>query len=390
MVSLARYLPIHGWSVTVLTVRPAAYNRTNTSNLELIPEGTDVIRSVALDTKRHLAIAGRHLEFMAVPDRWRTWKLTGTAAGMKLTKRNRPDVILSSFPIPTAIEIAGAIHRRSNIPWVADLRDPIVVDNHPAQGTLRDAYCELERLVFESAKRVVVTTSGAAELYRQRYPATGTDRIRVIENGYDEDMFKSVDQPGRATRSGEQLTLLHSGLVYEEARNPVPLFEAVANAIESGAVTKERIRIVFRASNRAEFILSRAARFGLSDVVRAEPPITYKAAVEEMLRSDSLLIIQSAECNQQIPAKAYEYLRARRPILALTDPNGETGKLLAANQVEDIAALEDEAAVNRVVENHLTRLQSGSAAPAGLESVKRLSREARAAEFAKVLDEAIG
>ena len=39
-----------------------------------------------------------------------------------------------------------------------------------------------------------------------------------------------------------------------------------------------------------------------------------------MLRADGLLILQAANCNEQIPAKLYKYLRARRPIVALTDP----------------------------------------------------------------------
>ena len=41
-----------------------------------------------------------------------------------------------------------------------------------------------------------------------------------------------------------------------------------------------------------------------------------------------LLLLQASNCNDQVPAKAYEYLRCHRPVLALTDPAGDTAELL--------------------------------------------------------------
>ena len=60
------------------------------------------------------------------------------------------------------------------------------------------------------------------------------------------------------------------------------------------------------------------------------PPIGYGEALAEMISSDALLILQASNCNDQIPAKLYECLRARRPILGLTDPAGDTAAALRA------------------------------------------------------------
>jgi hypothetical protein len=38
--------------------------------------------------------------------------------------------------------------------------------------------------------------------------------------------------------------------------------------------------------------------------------------------------MQAENCNDQIPAKAYEYIRCRKPVLALTAQNGETARLI--------------------------------------------------------------
>src|SRR5712692_2965690 len=51
-----RYLPETGWLPVVLTVHPRAYERVDNSQLGEIPPEVDVIRSFALDARRHLAL----------------------------------------------------------------------------------------------------------------------------------------------------------------------------------------------------------------------------------------------------------------------------------------------------------------------------------------------
>jgi hypothetical protein len=59
-----------------------------------------------------------------------------------------------------------------------------------------------------------------------------------------------------------------------------------------------------------------------------------------MMRADGLLVMQAANCNEQIPAKVYEYLRSQRPLLGLTDPKGDTADLMARAGVRHIAPLD--------------------------------------------------
>jgi hypothetical protein len=40
-------------------------------------------------------------------------------------------------------------------------------------------------------------------------------------------------------------------------------------------------------------------------------------------------LFQGSNCNRQIPAKAYEYIRAGAPIVSICDPAGDTAQLLA-------------------------------------------------------------
>jgi hypothetical protein len=63
-------------------------------------------------------------------------------------------------------------------------------------------------------------------------------------------------------------------------------------------------------------------------VVLLAPALPYREALRETMDVDGLLVFQAANCNHQIPTKIYEYFRTRRPILALTDPSGDTAAAL--------------------------------------------------------------
>jgi hypothetical protein len=64
-------------------------------------------------------------------------------------------------------------------------------------------------------------------------------------------------------------------------------------------------------------------------MVGLEPALPYRQALQEMVDADGLLLFQGPTCNRQIPAKAYEYIRAGAPIVSICDPAGDTAKLLA-------------------------------------------------------------
>jgi hypothetical protein len=105
-----------------------------------------------------------------------------------------------------------------------------------------------------------------------------------------------------------------------------------------------------------------------------------------MQQSDGLLVLQAANCNYQVPAKLYEYLRARRPILALTDPQGDTAAVLRAAGVDSIAPLDSKEAIGRTFVAFLEQLRAKRAPLPSETAVAACSRRARTAQLAAVLD----
>lgn len=377
-------LPALGWQPTVLSVRPQAHERTSADLLADVPASTPVVRAFGLDTARHLAVAGRYPGFLARPDRWQTWRIPAVRAGLALLRKHRFDALWSTFPIATAHNIALRLQRRSGLPWIADFRDPMAQDGYPEDPRTWRCYQAIEAATVAAASRAVFTTPGAARLYRERYPDLPADRFAVIENGYDEESFNSAGPAPEPTDSRQ--VLLHSGIVYASERDPRALLQALAQLKAAGTIDASGFCMRFRASEHDALIRGLADAAGVGDLVELQPAVPYRDALREMQQVDALVVMQASNCNEQIPAKLYEYLRAGRPVLGLCDSAGDTAATLRDAGIAAIAALDDAAAIATLIGNFVRRgARSGDWLPRG-EAVARASRQARAVELAGLLD----
>ena len=185
------------------------------------------------------------------------------------------------------------------------------------------------------------------------------------------------------------MTLLHSGIVYPSERDPTQFFEAIARIVQTGQLRREALRVRFRAAAHDAMLAELARRNGIEDMIELMPPIGYQAALEEMLRADALLILQASNCNEQIPAKLYEYLRAGRPILALTDPQGDTAGALRNAGIGSIAPLDRVDAIVEVLVQFVPSLRSGTAPRPDPRRVADASRRRRTEALSKLLDRSV-
>jgi len=400
--TFSRYLPELGWDPIVLSAHPRAYEATSKDQLKDIPAGVPVHRAFALDTKRHLSVGRRYPGFLAIPDRWATWALGAIPLGLKLIRRYRPAAIWTTYPIATAHRIGYWLHRRTGLPWIADFRDSMTEEGYPSDPRQFKAFKKIERRAMENAARAVFTTPGAVRMYRERYPSVPRDRFALLPNGYDEAPFLEAEaalgtekggahlRQGSGGQAGGPLTLVHSGILYPSERDPRPFFDAVAELKRTGAVDATKLKIVLRATGHDETHRPEIERRGIADLVKLEPQVPYREALREMLLADGLLLFQASNCNHQVPAKVYEYFRARRPILALTDAKGDTAAVLHDAGVGAVVPLDDAAAIARGLSAFLADVRAGTAPVVAGEDVARHSRRGRTEELAGVLSVVAG
>lgn len=383
-----RNLLSHGWCATVLTTHARAYGRLDSSQLSEIPAEISVIRSFALDTQRHLSIGGRYPHFFAMPDRWVSWCLGAIPAGYRAIRKHKIEIIFTTHPIATAILIGWALHRLTGKPWVVDFRDLMTEDDYPTDPLIHRAYRWIERRVIRHAARIIFTAPSAIDIYTERYPQLDRRRCLLIPNGYEEEDFRDLPQKAASNRETRApLRILHSGLIYPSERDPRPFFRAISRLKREGALDASRLEIELRASGSEDLYSKMISELEIADIVSLLPAIPYRASLREAADADALLILQAASCSRQIPAKAYEYLRLRKPILALTNEDGDTARLLRETGGATIVPIDDEDAIVRALPDFLRRLcEANHPLPEEVQT-RRFSRSQQAADLARCFDE---
>lgn len=255
-----------------------------------------------------------------IPDLRADWMNTALPAGAQLLRKWRPDLLFASAPPFTGLILASRLSRRFGIPWVADFRD-LWTDNpyysFPAWRRPIDHIHERRTLRNASA---IVTTSPffAATLERIHHK-----RVETVLNGYAAEDFPAI---GAENRIPGPLRILYTGSIYRGYRDPSPLFAAVA--MLDGEV-RRKIRIEFFGESNAD-IKGLAVRHGIADCIAVSPRVPYRTALELQLEADVLLLLHWNDKRDEgtVPAKLFEYLYARRPILYIGYEYGTAAELI--------------------------------------------------------------
>lgn len=385
-----KYLPRHGWIPHILTLKRSFYVEKDNGLLSDIPPEAVVHRTFALDSSRHLAIRGIYPSLFSVPDRFVSWLPFGVLRGMRLIRNTGIDVLYSTSPPATAHLIAGALKRLTGLPWVVDFRDPWIEEGFfPIRGTLRyRVESFMERLVVHSADRLIFTTPYLRKDFLSRYPNLSPDKAAVIYNGYDEADFQHLQNQFQ----NEQFEIIHAGLVAPEFRSPFPLLKAIATLVAEGNLQPEKIRITFLGGG--PYLVSKRFTETIKDlrlnrIVEVADRVPHHQALQRQRKAAVLLLLQASDDSRfLIPAKAFEYLRLGRPILALT-LEGATADLLDGADYCYVVNPIDESRLRNAI---MLLYKSWCESPNRIQispSIQRYERSNLTAELAQLLEELI-
>jgi glycosyltransferase involved in cell wall biosynthesis len=255
---------------------------------------------------------------LIVPDENATWLVTAVPAAIKLVRRERIDVVLTTSP-PGSVHLVGAaVKRATGIPWVADLRDPLVAHPHRDVDRLvvrvKDrAQSIVARVVSRRADAIVPVSDAIAEEMRRLHPR---GQIVPIANGCDFDDFTGLEHTPR-----RPFRFTHTGSFFGK-RDPRPFLTALAQVDDVVA----RFVGDFRSLDREW-----AESFGLSDRIELIPYLSHRRALELQRDSEALLLLipdAGGRGEGILSGKVFEYLAAERPILALVPTGGAAARLL--------------------------------------------------------------
>jgi len=230
------------------------------------------------------------------------------------------DTVITTGPPHSAHLIGLRLRKKLDIPWIADFRDPwTTIHYHRSLNLTKSSakkHMAMEREVLNTADAIVVTSPNT----KKEFAASTRKPISVITNGYDISDLHS-ETPVATGEIGRipdpKFTIVHIGSLLSN-RNPVVLWKVLSELIDSYPkfATKCRIKLVGVTSK--EVIMS-LFEFGLGQHFDESGYVSHWEAMELQRNAQLLLLVEMdrSETKAIIPGKLFEYLYARRPIIAL-------------------------------------------------------------------------
>ena len=218
-----------------------------------------------------------------------------------------------------------------------DLRDPWTIEpirddllKSKTRSRLENA---MERRCMLAAARIVVNTPFAEDAYRRKYPDLA-HKFTTITNGFDADDFQKsytacLPSSVASSKATGRILLSHIGTFSRHGcRKPLPdaFLSALRQALDADSNVRNRLSVIF-AGRLCDTVAPAITEMGLNDIISLPGTLEHGAAVALMLASDYLLLYEdSTQGETYVRGKAYEYLRAGRPLLAVV-PDGATRDL---------------------------------------------------------------
>jgi glycosyltransferase involved in cell wall biosynthesis len=400
----ARYLPEHGYQPIVLTVRDGNY-QTAAADFPADPDWVVRVRERGMwgrprqisatvgpllqATSRSGALLRRaYGELFYVPDAFRAFHAPALEAASQLAASRPIDVLLTTSSPYTLLRTGRALRRRMRLPWVADLRD-LWVHNHfgyPYSPVRRWLDARLERRWLSAVSQVTTATEGLASILHQ--VGYGHLPIRCIPNGF-------FDPPAAGTADGRGdtspvLQICYTGTLHDRGGHTAAAFlAALARLREAGPAA---VQATFYGAVDSGFA-GQLDGLRLGSMVSFGGRLTRQDAQRRQQEADVLLLLLPDTPEQRVTlcSKTFDYLAARRAILALVPQAGENAALLRQVGVTRIFAPSDtEGIVRALADMAESKRRLGHVPPEGdPDKIGAFHYRQLAGRLARVLDAAI-
>lgn len=339
---LAKYLPEFGWEPVILTANlpgepdkcfritqtpyPGDVSALLKKRFKLQPEkGLQEQVGIPLSMRgSKRSISGRLVQFIkgfiVYPDEQKLWLPFAIKAGRELLQKERYNALISSSGPVTTHMIASALRREMKIPWIADFRD-LWTQNHCYPYTkLRKVFEKrLELKTLRDADALVSVSEPLADKLASLHKGK---QVFAVPNGFDPDDIGSAPLT-------KKFTITYTGQLYHGKRDPELLLRGIYEMIKEGEMEENNIGIRFYGP--FEYWLDQEIkRYHLEGVVKQNGIVSREIALEKQRESQLLLLLNWDDPDEKgvYTGKIFEYLAARRPILAIGGPEGVVSQLL--------------------------------------------------------------
>ena len=317
-----------------------------------------------------------------IPDARMFWIRPSVKFLVKYLAENKVDAIVSNGPPHSTHLIALGVKEKTNLPWLADFRDP---------WTAIDFYKDLmlspiadwrhhfwEKKVISTADSVVVVS----ETRRADFEKIVPRKIEVVTNGYDESDVASEN----IALSTTEFSIAHIGLMNKDRNLPV-FWQALSEIVAENPSFSAQLKVKLIGKCDAS-VRDTIAQYGMEKWTEYIDYMPHKE-VSRLQQGVSVLYLpinNVFNAEAVLPGKVFEYLAARRPILVIGPAQGDASVIIREagagyiSDFEDVETLKKNLSI--MFELHLQgKLLVNPAA------ISQYSRRALTGKMAGLLDE---
>ena len=406
-VKFAKYLRQYGWEPIIYTPENPEYPSIDHSFEKDIPADITVLKTPIwepynvyrnLTGKKNQAINAGFISEnkkqgwkdklsiwirgnFLIPDPRRFWIKPSVGFLSDYLKENPVDAIITTGP-PHSMHLIGMGLKKNfpSLPWVADFRDPWTnIDFYKDLNLTWFAdkiHHKLEREVLQKADTVLVVSRGMEEEFAPMKPK----KLQVITNGYDE----SDVQVGTLALDG-RFSISHIGTL-NAARNPRIVWKVLSEICAENVDFKKDLQI--QLVGKVDFsVLEDIQSYGLQEQLLKIDYLSHSEAIAKQNSSQVLMLLinQSGNAKGILTGKFFEYLAAKRPILAVGPTDGDAAVVLNETGAGVMVDFADEQAAKPAILNYYNQYKKGTLSVQS-ESVERFSRRSLTGELTGLLD----
>lgn len=226
------------------------------------------------------------------------------------------DAVIATYP-GAGVHKVGEWFKRSKRTklFIADYRDPAY---NPGCRTNKIELWHDKRVQDRAVKyadAVVCVSHGMAECLAKQYVSSEAPPVFVINNGFDMDDNTNYVS---ANFDKTKFNFVYTGALYHGRRSVELLAPILKRLIDEGEIGIEKIAINYAGPDFNE-LLSQLRPFGLESIAVDFGYVSRERSLGMQQESDIVLLLNWNDSNYTgvIPGKLYEYMSARKPIVAL-------------------------------------------------------------------------
>ncbi len=278
-----------------------------------------------------------------IPDARKFWIQPSVNFLSNYLENNHIDAIITTGP-PHSMHLIGLeLKKKLGIKWISDFRDPWTEIDYfqqlPLTKKATKKHQDLEQEVLINSDMVVVVGETMKDKFLKH-----TNRIEVLTNGFDtiEDLSTQ--------KLDEKFSITHVGLMNSD-RNPTILWEVLNEISNTNLNFKNDLRI--KLIGKIDDAVIQDLKVFDHNTIETIPYLDHKDVGKYQASSQILLlsINEVPSAKGIITGKIFEYLQAKRPILAIGPEDGDAAMILKNTNAGTIVGFKNKTALKATILN---------------------------------------